>query len=167
MSPVRADEPSLDDLEASANKAAAEAAEARRIIDQRRSAAMSRQAAAVEAWDRQHLAGWDDEALAAEEADARAAFVAAVEADPVLSAWVRYRAVRHRRLDLQGEMQSIVNRYGINRRLHTIGPGEEKFGTALQSTVDRLAAVVAGDEHDARFAEREAAGAAAAAEDRA
>lgn len=166
MSPVRADE-SLDDLEAKANKAAAEAAEARRIIDARRSAALSRHAAAVEAWDRAHLAGWDDEALAAEEAAARTAFVAAVEADPVLSAWVRYRAVRHRRLDLQGEMQSIVNRYGINRRLAPIGPGEEKFDTALQSTVDRLAAAVAGEEHDARFAEREAAGATAAEDPRA
>lgn len=132
MTPVRAAEPSLADLEAAASKAAAEAAEARRIIDERRNAALARSDAAIEAWDRQHLASWDDEALAAEEAAARAEFVAAAEADPVLAAWVAYRAVRRNRIDLLGEMQSVINRYGINRRLSIISPGEEDMASALK-----------------------------------
>lgn len=159
MTPVKAKgEPTIDELEATAAQAAAQAAAARRIIEERQEAAWRRREAAIEEWDRRHLAEWDDAALAAEEAAARDAFVSAVDADPVLSAWVHYRAVRRRRMDLLGEMQSIVNRYGINRRLPNIGSGEEKIDAALQSTLDRLAAALAGDAQDARFAAREAAG---------
>ncbi|MDP9389321.1 MAG: hypothetical protein M3Q48_15735 [Actinomycetota bacterium] len=58
-------------------------------------------------------------------------------------------------------MRSIVNRYGVNRRLVHTAPARRNSprGRAV------MAVAIAGDEHDARMAERAAAGAKAAGGD--
>ncbi|MDP9388182.1 MAG: hypothetical protein M3Q48_09805 [Actinomycetota bacterium] len=166
MSPTRTKAEPVP-TEADVERMAAQVAEHRRRQAEAAQVAEERRMAAVEMWDRRALDAWDDAALEAEERKARDAFVAAVEADPVFVAWAHYRAMRRRRVDLLGEMQSVVNRLGINRRLPNIGPGEEDLLPALASTLNRLAAAMAGEDQDARMAAREAAGDEAAPEARA
>ncbi|MEU0221138.1 hypothetical protein ABZ281_41655 [Streptomyces sp. NPDC006265] len=99
-------------LEARAEKLRAQAAKPTAELDQvtseleaARAAEAERQAGRAADWDRGLLAAWPDldEQLRAEEKQARADFLQALQNDPVWSAWTRMRATWHRRNAIRSE----------------------------------------------------------------
>lgn len=150
------------ELEAQAAEAEAKLAVIRQAREEERRETQARRQAALEEWDRGWLADWDDSALEAEERAARHAFVLAVAEDPVFSAWARFRGVRRLRQVRAGEAENIATRLGVRRTIRVPGMGEEDVVRALLDAMEQLALIAAEDDTDARAAERDAAGEAAA-----
>ncbi|MFI2633932.1 hypothetical protein ACH5A2_26675 [Streptomyces collinus] len=103
-------------LEARAEKLRAQAAKPTAELDQvtseleaARAAEAERQAGRGADWDRGLLASWrdQDEQLRAEEQQARADFLKALQNDPVWSAWARMRATWHRRNAIRSTADAI------------------------------------------------------------
>lgn len=94
---AKAAAPAAELDQAAAELAAAQAAEAERQAERRA------------AWDRGLLAQWEDQdkELHAEEKQARADFLKALQNDPVWSAWVRMRATWHRRNAIRSTADGI------------------------------------------------------------
>ncbi|MCF1645985.1 hypothetical protein [Streptomyces indiaensis] len=96
---ITALEARAEELRAQAAKPAAELDQVTAELEAARTAEAERQAGRGADWDRELLATWKDrdEQLRAEEQQARADFLKALQNDPVWSAWARMRATWHRR----------------------------------------------------------------------
>lgn len=96
-------------LRAQAAKPAAELDQVTSELEAARAAEAERQAGRGADWDRGLLASWQDqdEQLRAEEKQARADFLKALQNDPVWSAWARMRATWHRRNAIRATADAV------------------------------------------------------------
>ncbi len=91
-----------------------QAAQLQHQLEQRQAAEQAEREQRLHAYDRQTVAAYADEeaAIKAEEDAAREAFIEAVQVDPVLSAWTKYRAARWRRTHLRSHVGNAARSVG-------------------------------------------------------
>ncbi|MFF9117279.1 hypothetical protein ACF09Y_17010 [Streptomyces massasporeus] len=96
-------------LRAQASKPVAELDQVTAELEAARASEVERQTVRGADWDRGLLASWkdQDEQLRAEEQQARADFLKALQNDPVWSAWARMRATWHRRNAIRSTADAI------------------------------------------------------------
>lgn len=137
------------------HQAAADAAAAQ--LAQRQAEIAAEQATRGQSWDRGLLAEHMTRrrALEAEERDARAAFRQAVLDAPLVAAWVRYRAARHRRASLAQDVSSAAARVGDERRIETLNWRDPRLLEDLVAFAEEAAEDIALEEGADRQRQRD------------
>jgi len=151
--------PTVEQLVAAAQDAAAKAAAARDAADQARVVAEGRRQARRADADRQWLAAYDAQTLHRAVGDARRELVAAVRDDPTWQAVIGFLAAQYRHYQSHHEAAAVRDRLGLEP---VADPGPHPVWPIsfdeLSQIADRTAAGIVADEMDARAAAREAAG---------
>lgn len=139
----------------------ARAAELAAQLDRERAEAEDARQARLDEHDRAVVSGYQatEAAMQNDEAEAYEQFKAAIVADPVLSAWITYRAARWRRTHLRGEVQNAMRSTGDSRRPPPdLSYRDPRLLDDVLELAEREARRIAADEADARQAAREVAG---------
>lgn len=152
----------VDQLAAEHAQHQARAAELAAQLEREQAEAEDARQARLAEHDRATVASYEatEQAMQQEEADAYEAFRAAIVADPVLSAWITYRAGRWRRTHLRADVQNAMKNTGDSRRPPTdLSYYDPRLLEDVVKFAETEARNIATDEADARRAARdEAAG---------
>ncbi len=133
----------------------------RRQVEQQQAEEAAARARRLERFDRELVAAYpaQEEAIHAEEQQAYEEFRAAVLADPVFSAWIKYRAGRERRTHLRMEIQNAMNRSGIpGTRPADLNYTDPRLLEDVLDFAEKEARRIVADEMAEHHERREAAG---------
>jgi hypothetical protein len=146
--------------EEEAAAAAAKAAESTERADELRAQIARERTARLEEWDKRFLEQYDDHELARLESDAYAELREAIAADPVFTAFVKFRIARMRRwhrahraggiAEASGRKRPIVPAAEVGRYIDVVAGGDRG------GLLEELANARALDEEEELAAEREA-----------
>ncbi len=147
-------------LRAQAEQAAARAAEATRRAEEAAQRAEERRQAEITAIRRRRLEGYDEEALAVEEREARRAFEEAVLADEgAVAAFVTWQVAASRRYLLASEAKVAQATLEPDAPPIAVGsPPERRFAEEVQRVIDGEVANAVEDLRDDLQAELDRAG---------
>ncbi len=150
---------------AQARKALAEAeeraAQLRRQVEQQQADEAAARTRRLERFDRELVAAYParEEAIHAEEKQAFEEFRAAVLADPLVAAWIKYRAGRERRTFLRMEVTNAMNRSSIDGPRHPdLNYRDPRLLEDVLDFAEKEARRIVAEEMDAHHERREAAG---------
>ncbi len=147
----------IADLEAKAQAARDRHERADHAAAEARRQEQDARARRLDAYDRDVLDGYDDEALGQQVRDAQRALDRAVADDPLGAAWVALKVAQRRRAHFSTEAAAAAARLGDPRTITTRVADSAVF-EELGRSVDRVADALHADELDARDDARTTAG---------